>query len=106
MSAHGSEAAPLGGALPQGAPKAAATSTPAAPSVSVGMPVYNGAQFVARAIESVLNQELSDLELVICDNASTDETQSICMDYARRDPRVRYFRNEKNLGAMANFSRV
>jgi glycosyltransferase involved in cell wall biosynthesis len=107
VSAPGSEAARRGGALPQEAPKLAATSmSSGAPSVSVGMPVYNGAQFVARAIESVLNQDLSDLELVICDNASTDETQSICMDYARRDPRVRYFRNEKNLGAMANFSRV
>jgi glycosyltransferase involved in cell wall biosynthesis len=78
----------------------------ARPLISVGLPVYNGARFVAQAIESVLGQDCADLELVICDNASTDGTEAICEDFARRDARVRYVRNGSNVGAMANFSRV
>jgi glycosyltransferase involved in cell wall biosynthesis len=73
------------------------------PLVSIGLPVYNGANYVAKAIDSVLAQTLGDFELIICDNASTDETQAICEDYARRDPRVRYFRNERNVGAGPNY---
>ena len=67
------------------------------------MPVYNGAAFLPDAIESILDQTFSDLELVISDNASTDDTEAICRDYARRDKRVRYFRNPKNLGASDNY---
>lgn len=70
------------------------------------MPVYNGANFVAEAIESVLGQTFEDFELVICDNASTDETQEICLSYAAMDKRIRYLRNRKNLGGGPNFTRV
>jgi glycosyltransferase involved in cell wall biosynthesis len=76
------------------------------PKVSVGLPVYNGADRVGAAIESVLSQTLNDIELVISDNASTDETQEICEKYADSDPRIRYHRNDTNLGAAANFNRV
>jgi glycosyltransferase involved in cell wall biosynthesis len=76
------------------------------PTVTVGLPVYNGEQFLSRAIESVLAQTLTDLELVIADNASTDQTQSICQRYAREDSRVRYLRNSSNLGATANFNKL
>jgi glycosyltransferase involved in cell wall biosynthesis len=76
------------------------------PRVGVGMPVYNGANFVAEAIESVLNQTFEDFELVISDNASTDETGEICLSYAAQDPRIRYLRNRKNLGGGPNFTRV
>ena len=74
--------------------------------VSVGVPVYNGENFVEDAIRSVLAQTFCDLELIISDNASTDRTGEICADYARTDPRVRYFRNERNFGAVPNFNRV
>jgi glycosyltransferase involved in cell wall biosynthesis len=70
------------------------------------MPVYNGERFVAQAIESLLAQTLGDLELVICDNASEDRTEEVCRQYAARDPRVRYYRNESNLGAARNYNRV
>ncbi|HVS76704.1 MAG TPA: glycosyltransferase family 2 protein [Steroidobacteraceae bacterium] len=74
------------------------------PPVSVGVPVFNGENFLEDAIRSALSQTLDDLELVLCDNASTDRTAEICSDYAARDPRVRYFRNPRNLGAAANYN--
>ena len=74
------------------------------PLVSVGVPVFNGEAFLEDAIRSALAQTLDDLELILCDNASTDRTAEICRDYAARDPRVRYFRNPRNLGAAANYN--
>lgn len=76
------------------------------PRVSVGLPVRNGERYLAEAVESILDQTFEDLELVICDNGSTDGTEEICRDVARRDPRVRYHRNERDLGASANFNRT
>jgi glycosyltransferase involved in cell wall biosynthesis len=76
-----------------------------APLVSIGLPVFNGENYIAEAIESVLSQTLGDLELVISDNASTDGTQAICRDFARRDRRIVYARNERNLGAAPNYNR-
>jgi glycosyltransferase involved in cell wall biosynthesis len=76
------------------------------PLISVGLPVYNGEDFIAKAIDSVLAQTVTDLELIICDNASTDATEAICRSYVERDPRVQYLRNEKNLGVSPNFNRA
>ena len=75
------------------------------PLVSVGLPVFNGSNYVALAIESVLHQTLTDFELIISDNASTDDTEAICRRYAAADPRIRYYRNASNIGASANFNR-
>lgn len=72
------------------------------PVVSIGLPVYNGERYLDAALRSILNQTYSDLELIICDNASTDSTQEICLKYARSDPRIRYFRNETNIGGANN----
>ena len=72
------------------------------PRVSIGLPVYNGANYVAESIDSLLNQTYQDFELIISDNASTDETEEICRGYAARDPRVRYFRQTRNLGCALN----
>src|SRR2546422_6850224 len=69
------------------------------PRVSVGMPVYNGERYLAEAVDSLLAQTYEDFEVIICDNASTDRTGEIARSYAARDTRVRYARNEKNLGA-------
>jgi glycosyltransferase involved in cell wall biosynthesis len=74
--------------------------------VSIGVPVYNGEQFIAQALDSLLGQTFSDLEIIICDNASTDGTEQICREYVRRDSRVRYQRNPTNLGVAANYRRV
>lgn len=77
-----------------------------APRVSVGMPVYNGERYVGDAIQSLLNQSFTDFELVISDNASTDRTEEICRDYALRDARIQYYRNQTNIGGSKNFARV
>jgi glycosyltransferase involved in cell wall biosynthesis len=71
-------------------------------NVAIGIPVYNGANYLAAAIESILQQNYSDFDLVISDNASTDATEEICRDYARRDGRIRYVRQPRNLGAAGN----
>lgn len=76
------------------------------PLLSIGMPVYNGANFIGKAIESILCQSYADFELIICDNASSDETPEICLEYAERDRRIRYLSNDENIGAAANFNRV
>lgn len=76
------------------------------PVVSIGLPVFNGENFLAEAIESVLAQTFAAFELIICDNASTDRTGEIGRHYAALDPRVRYFRNDHNLGAAPNYNRA
>lgn len=76
------------------------------PRVSLGMPVFNGENFLENALDSILTQTFTDFELIISDNASTDRTQDICRAYEARDSRIRYYRNEKNLGAAPNFNRV
>jgi glycosyltransferase involved in cell wall biosynthesis len=76
------------------------------PKVSIGMPVWNGEEFIRQGIDSLLGQSMGDFELSISDNASTDATQEICEEYARRDKRIRYYRNERNIGLQGNFVRV
>lgn len=73
------------------------------PLVSVGMPVRNEAAFLEAALKSLLAQSAVNLELIISDNASTDDTEALCRHYASLDPRIRYHRFEKNIGASANF---
>ena len=76
------------------------------PRVSIGLPVYNGERYLAEAIESILAQSFSNFELIICDNRSTDKTPEICQKYASHDLRIRYFRNDHNLGASPNYNRT
>ncbi len=74
------------------------------PLISVGLPVYNGEKYLRSSIDSILAQTFDDFELIISDNASTDGTENICREYADRDARIQYFRNEKNLGAAGNYN--
>ncbi|MBD3169386.1 MAG: glycosyltransferase [candidate division Zixibacteria bacterium] len=76
------------------------------PRVSIGLPVYNGAAYLRETIESILNQTYTDFELVISNNASTDETDSICREYAFGDNRIRYYSYGKNSGAAWNYNNV
>ncbi len=76
------------------------------PLVSIGLPTFNRAGILKRAIDSALTQDYVNLELVISDNASTDQTQALCEEYCRRDPRIRYVRQPTNLGAAGNFAAV
>src|ERR1700742_2966611 len=76
-----------------------------APTVSIGLPVFNGERYLEEALFSLLNQTFRDFELIICDNASTDRTPDICTRHAARDRRIRYARNARNLGASSNFNK-
>ena len=76
------------------------------PKVSIGLPVYNGERFLTQALDSLLAQTFTDFEVIICDNASTDSTAAICQSYVGRDSRIRYYRNDKNVGAARNFNRT
>ena len=76
------------------------------PKVSIGMPVYNGERFIRKALDSLLAQTFTDFELIISDNASTDATPEICKEYAKRDNRIRFIRQPKNMGAIWNFNFV
>ena len=73
------------------------------PRVTIGMPVYNGERLIRKAIEALLNQTFRDFILVISDNASTDATGEICIEYAKLDARIRYIRQPQNRGAAFNF---
>lgn len=72
------------------------------PRVSIGLAVYNGEKYVAEAIESILAQTYTDFELIISDNASTDNTAAICQQFSARDSRIRYHRNTTNIGGANN----
>ena len=76
------------------------------PKVSIGMPVYNGEKFIRKALDSLLAQTFTNFELIISDNASTDQTQKICKEYEAQDKRIRYVRQMKNLDPMWNFNFV
>lgn len=76
------------------------------PRVSIGMPVYNGEKSIGEALDSLLSQTFKDFELIISDNSSIDDTETICREYAEKDPRIRYVRQRENRGAAANFQFV
>ena len=66
------------------------------PLVSIGMPVYNGEEYISQAIDSLLAQTHTNFELIISDNASTDGTWEHCQQYAAKDTRIQLYRNEEN----------
>jgi glycosyltransferase involved in cell wall biosynthesis len=74
------------------------------PRVSIGVAVYNGEQFLAGTLDSLLAQTYRDFELIVCDNCSEDQTEEICLSYAAKDARIRYHRNSSNVGAARNFN--
>lgn len=76
------------------------------PRVSIGLPVYNGEEYLPEALDSLLGQTYGDFELIISDNGSTDGTQALCEHYASLDARVQYHRSETNRGAGWNFANV
>ena len=72
------------------------------PRLSIGLPVYNGADYLAQSLDSLLGQTYEDFELILSSNASTDATDDICRAYAARDSRIRFFRQPTNIGAVPN----
>ena len=76
------------------------------PLLSVGVPVYNGARFLERSLQALADQDLTDIEVIISDNGSTDTTADIARDFARTDPRFRFLHSPRNNGVSWNFNRV
>lgn len=76
------------------------------PSISIGMPVYNGEAFVEQAVLALCGQTERDWELIISDNDSTDRTGDLCRKLAASDSRIRYVRQQSNIGAAKNFEFV
>ena len=79
------------------------TSTP---RLTIGVPVYNGEDYIAEAIRSHLEQDFTDFELIVSDNCSDDSTPEIVKEFVEADSRVTYSRNTDNLGGPANFNRL
>ena len=71
--------------------------------IFIGLPVFNGEKYIAQAIDSVLSQTYTNYILFISDNCSTDSTQEICLQYEKQEARVKYFKQENNIGAKNNF---
>ena len=82
-------------------PARLATAAP----VSICLPIYNGKDYLTECIESILQQTYRDFELLIVDDGSNDASPEIVRAYAARDERIRYHRNEHNLGLVANWNR-
>lgn len=72
------------------------------PLVTIGLVVYNESRFLVETFESLLAQDYPNLDVVVCDNCSTDDTADICKSFAEADNRVRYFRHSDNIGSPAN----
>lgn len=74
--------------------------------ISIGVPVYNEERFLALALRALLAQDYPNLEIIISDNASTDNTENICREFAAQDTRIKYHRLTMNYGATRNFQNV
>lgn len=74
--------------------------------ISIAMATYNGAKYLNEQLDSILKQKVTDFELIICDDCSTDETKNILEKYRSKDKRVKVFFNEKNLGYVKNFEKA
>jgi glycosyltransferase involved in cell wall biosynthesis len=81
-------------------------SSSSPPLVSIGIPVRNGAEFVREALDSARAQDYPNLEILVSDNASSDDTEALCREHANRDPRIRYWRNPEDIGQVGNFGKV
>ncbi len=74
--------------------------------ISIAMATYNGEKNIKEQIESILNQTLKEFELIICDDASTDNTVPILTSFAEKDKRIKILKNEQNLGFKKNFEKI
>lgn len=74
------------------------------PKVTLGLPVFNGADFIDQCLRSIFEQTFPDFELIVCDNGSTDKTCEIVEEWCRKDSRARLYRSTVNRGAAANFN--
>ena len=76
------------------------------PKVSIGMPVYNAEEYLRESLDALVSQSFIDFELIISDNASTDRSSDICIEYSEKDDRINYFRQPVNISGWENFKYV
>ena len=76
------------------------------PLVSIGLPTYNRADLLDRALKSLVSQDYPNVELIVLDNASTDHTEAVCSKYMGSYAFVYYHRNATNVGPFGNFEQV
>ena len=74
--------------------------------ISIAMTTYNGSKYISEQLESILNQTITDYELIICDDCSTDNTIEIINEFQKKDSRIKLYHNEQNLGFKKNFERA
>ena len=74
--------------------------------ISIGLPVFNGEQFIRKKLESLLSQTFTNFELIISDNASTDSTSEICKEFEKRDKRIRYYKQNKTSKPLLSYDFV
>jgi glycosyltransferase involved in cell wall biosynthesis len=76
------------------------------PLVSIAMPVYNGEKWIEQAISTLVKQSYKNVEIIIADDRSSDNSQQICEEYASRYSQLTYIKNDTNLGAQGNFRKI
>jgi len=76
------------------------------PKVSIGLPTYNSIKYIRNTLESILNQTFSNFVLHISDDNSTDGTDNVCEEYANKDSRIKFSKNEHNIGPHLNHLKV
>ncbi|APY01382.1 glycosyltransferase involved in cell wall biosynthesis [Lacinutrix venerupis] len=76
------------------------------PLVSICIPTYNGANYIEESLNSALNQTYKNIEIIICDDKSSDNTIAICEAYAKKHPNIKVFKNPENLGLVKNWINV
>ena len=74
--------------------------------ISVAMATYNGEKFIREQLDSILAQTITDWELIVCDDVSTDSTIAILEEYANKDGRIQIHKNKVNLGFKRNFEKA
>lgn len=79
------------------------SNNPSEPLVSVCIPTYNRAQKLQRAVDALLSSTYRNLEIIISDNASSDDTENVCLALEKLDSRIKYYRHPENRGPTANF---
>jgi len=76
------------------------------PKLTIGLAVYNGEEFIEKRIQNIFDQTFQNFELIISDNASTDKTSEICMEFVKKNNNIRYCRQDKNIGGILNYTFV
>jgi glycosyltransferase involved in cell wall biosynthesis len=76
------------------------------PLVSVALPVYNGEEWLEQAISTLIKQSYKNIEMIIADDCSSDNSQKICEQYASKYSQIKFIKNETNLGAQGNFKKI